>query len=79
MGNYFLFGERLMDMRVREELEQAEKRRLQHEARKARPGQPSRQRYWILRQLGSLFVLLGMRPLPSRPSRSLSDTAQPRE
>ena len=68
-----------MDMRVREELEQAEKRRLQREAREARQGRPSRQRYWILRQLGRVSMLLGMRPLQSRRSRSLSDTAQARE
>lgn len=79
MYNDFPFGERLMDMRVREELEQAEKRRLQREAREARQGRPSRQRCWILRQMGSVFVLLGMRPLQSRPSRSLLDTAQARE
>ena len=79
MQNDFPFGERLMDMRVREELQQAKKRRLQREAREARQGWLSRQRCWILRQLGSVFVLLGMRPLQSRLPHPLSDTAQGRE
>jgi hypothetical protein len=55
--------ERLMDLRVQDERRQAELRRLQREARKAHPGWLSRQRCWLLCQLGNLFVSLGVRLL----------------
>jgi hypothetical protein len=57
------FGDRLMDLRVQEERYQAETRRLQREARRARPGLLSRQSCWLLCQLGRLFVSLGVRLL----------------
>jgi hypothetical protein len=57
------FGERLMDLRVQEERHDAELHRLQREARRARPGLLSRQSHWLLSQLGSLFVSLGVRLL----------------
>jgi hypothetical protein len=57
------FGDRLMDLRVQEERHQAELRRLQCEARRAHPGWLSRHCCWLLCQLGSLFVSLGVRLL----------------
>ena len=59
----FNFGERLMDLRVHEEERQAERCRLQREARRAHQGWLSRQSCWLLCQLGSLFVSLGARLL----------------
>jgi hypothetical protein len=56
-------AERLMDLRVQEEQHQAELRRLQRQARSAHPGWLSRQSCWLLCQLGSLFVSLGVRLL----------------
>jgi hypothetical protein len=56
-------AERLMDLRVHEERHQADLRRLQREARRARPGLLSRQSCWLLCQLGGLFVSLGVRLL----------------
>ena len=56
-------AERLMDLRVQEERHQAELRRLQREARGAHAGRLSHQSCWLLCQLGSLFVSLGMRLL----------------
>ena len=56
-------AERLMDLRVQEERHKAELRRLQREARGYHPGRLSRQSCWLLCQLGSLFVSLGMRLL----------------
>ena len=56
-------AERLMDLRVHEERHQAELRRLQREARKAHQGWLSRQSHWLLCQLDSLFVSLGVRLL----------------
>lgn len=79
MYNDFPFGERLMDMRVREELQQAKKRRLQREAREARQGRLSQQRYRRFRQLGNVFVLLGIRSLQPRLPRPFSDTTLARE
>jgi hypothetical protein len=72
-GTDFYLEERLMDLRVQEEQRLAELRRLQREARGAHPGWLSRQRCWLLSQLGNLFVSLGVRllqaglpePLPS--------------
>jgi hypothetical protein len=57
----FNFGKRLMDLRVTEEAHQAERRRLQREARRAHPGWLSRQSYWLLCQFGSLFASLRVR------------------
>jgi len=54
-------AERLMDLRVHEEWRQAERRRLQREARRADQGQLSRQTCWPLCQLGSLIVSLWVR------------------
>ena len=62
-GTDFYLEERLMELRVQEEQRQAELRRLQREARGARPGWLSRPRCWLLCQVGSLFVSLGMRLL----------------
>jgi hypothetical protein len=57
------FGDRLMDLRVQEERQQAELRGLQREAAKAHPDWLSRQRCRLLCQVGSLFVSLGVRLL----------------
>ena len=57
------FGDRLMDLRVQEERQQAELRGLQREAAKARPGWLSRQRCRLLCQVGNLLVSLGVRLL----------------
>jgi hypothetical protein len=57
------FAERLMDLRVQEERQQAELRDLQREALKAHPGWLSRKRCWLQCQLGNLFVSLGVRLL----------------
>jgi hypothetical protein len=54
-------AERLMDLQVQEERHQAGLRRLQREARGAHQAQQSRQSYWLLCQLSSLFVSLGVR------------------
>jgi hypothetical protein len=59
----YQFGERLMDLRVQEEQRQAEVRRLQRGARKAHQGWLYRQWCWLLCQLGSLLVSLGVRLL----------------
>ena len=72
-GTDFHLEERLMELRVQEEQRLAELRRLQREARQAHPGWLSRQRCWLLCQLGRFFVSLGTRllqaglrePLPS--------------
>jgi len=57
------FGDRLMDLRVHEEQHQADRRRLQRQARRVQPGLFSRQSCWLLCQLGSLFVSVGVRLL----------------
>jgi hypothetical protein len=54
-------AERLMDLRVQEERHQAELRRLQREAQRIHQGPLSRQSCWLLCQIGSLFVSLGVR------------------
>jgi hypothetical protein len=72
-GTDYHLEERLMELRVQEERRQAKLRRLQQEARGAHPGWLSRQRCWLLCQIGNLFVSLGTRllqaglqePLPS--------------
>ena len=56
-------AERLMDLRVREERRQAELRRLQREAQQAHEGWLSRQRCWVLCQVGRFLVSLGVRLL----------------
>ncbi len=56
-------AERLMDLHVQEEQRQAELRRLQREARRTHQGQQSRRSCWLLCQLGSLLVSLGVRLL----------------
>jgi hypothetical protein len=56
-------AERLMDLRVQEERHQAELRLLQREAQSAHQGRLSRHSCWVLCQLGSLFVSLGVRLL----------------
>jgi hypothetical protein len=56
-------AERLMDLRVQEERRQAELRRLQGEAQQAHQGWLSRQRCWLLCQVGGFFVSLGVRLL----------------
>jgi endonuclease YncB( thermonuclease family) len=55
----YFFRERLMHLRIEEELRQAELRRLQNQARGGHRGWPSRQGGRILAQVGSLFVSLG--------------------
>ena len=55
----FHFRERLMHLRIEEELRQAELRRLRNQARGAQRGWLSRQGGRILGQVGSLFVSLG--------------------
>jgi hypothetical protein len=59
----FYLEERLMDLRVQEERQKAELRSLQREAGSAHSGRLSRQSSWLLCQLGSLFVSLGVRLL----------------
>ena len=49
----FQFAERLMELRVEEELRRAELSRLRREARAARPGWRFRVQ-WLARMLGSL-------------------------
>lgn len=57
----FESSERLMRMRVADELQQAELRSLQREARKAHQGWLSRQRGRVLLQLSRLLTSLGRR------------------
>jgi hypothetical protein len=57
------FGDRLLDLRVQEEQHQTEFRRLQREAWRAHPGLLARQSCWLLCQIGTLFVSLGVRLL----------------
>jgi hypothetical protein len=59
----FYLEERLMDLRVQEERQRAELRSLQREARGAHAGRLSCQSCWLLCQLGSLLVSLGVRLL----------------
>ena len=56
-------AERLMDLRVQEDQHQAELHRLQRQARRAHPGWLSRLSCWLLCQLGTLSMSLGMRLL----------------
>ncbi len=55
----FFLEERLMELRVQEELRQAELRRLQREARRVHLRWVDRPRCWLLRQLGKLLVSWG--------------------
>jgi len=57
----FIFGDRLMEQRVKEEHRQAEVRRLQREAMAGRQGWLSQQRGWVLCQVGRWLESLGQR------------------
>jgi hypothetical protein len=57
----FYSDEHHMHMRVEEERHQAELRRLQREAGKARQGRLFQWRRWVLCQLGRLFASVGRR------------------
>jgi hypothetical protein len=65
-------AERLMDLHVQEEHEQAELRRLEREARKACPSWVSQQRGRFLCQLDSLVASLVRRLLDAGPSQAPS-------
>ena len=73
MSDYFL-TERLMDQRVQEEQHLAELRCLAREARRAQPNWVSRQRCWLLCQLGRLLISLGRHLLEASLPQALPST-----